>query len=101
MSLVFLSVYFTTLIVFSFVSHPVRYCILLLLRAFRVGGFRCYTLGFSWYVLLFLLVYVGGVYVLFVFVSVHNPNPVSTLGGKIGGYLLVFCSCFAMLSFLG
>nr|WSP01998.1 NADH dehydrogenase subunit 6 [Wallinia sp. URM-2015] len=101
MSLIFLSAYFTTLVMFSFVSHPVSYCILLLLSAFSVGGFSCCVFGFSWYMLLFLLVYVGGVYVLFVFVSVHNPKPISALGGSLGVYVSIFCSCFVTLVFLG
>nr|WSP01986.1 NADH dehydrogenase subunit 6 [Creptotrematina aguirrepequenoi] len=100
MGLIFLSAYFTVLMAFSFVSHPVSYCILLLLSAFSVSGFSCYVFGFSWYILLFLLVYVGGVYVLFVFVSVHNPNPVSGPSGGGGVYLGIFCACFFSLSFL-
>lgn len=36
---------------------------------------------------LFCLVYIGGVYVLFIFVSLHNPNPIPALGG---GFELVF-----------
>nr|UFQ88687.1 NADH dehydrogenase subunit 6 [Rhinebothrium sp. 1] len=66
--------YFISLVAFSLVSHPVYYCILLVLNAL-LCSFGCYAvLGFSWYSLLFCLVYVGGVYILFVFVSVHGPN---------------------------
>lgn len=55
-------------------SHPVYCCGLLVLKAF-VSGAICYSVfGFSWYTLLFCLVYVGGVYILFVFVSVYRPK---------------------------
>nr|UFQ88807.1 NADH dehydrogenase subunit 6 [Rhinebothroides sp. MZUSP 8017] len=66
--------YFVCLSLFSLISHPVYYCILLVVNAL-LCSFICYSLyGFSWYALLFCLVYIGGVYILFVFVSVHNPN---------------------------
>nr|UFQ89047.1 NADH dehydrogenase subunit 6 [Serendip sp. MZUSP 7987] len=66
--------YFFCLVLFSLVSHPVYYCVLLVLNSL-ICSFICYIIyGFSWYSLLFCLVYIGGVYILFVFVSVHNPN---------------------------
>nr|UFQ89239.1 NADH dehydrogenase subunit 6 [Caulobothrium sp. MZUSP 8009] len=66
--------YFFCLVLFSLVSHPVYYCILLVLNSL-ICSFICYCVfGFGWYSLLFCLVYIGGVYILFVFVSVHNPN---------------------------
>nr|UFQ88291.1 NADH dehydrogenase subunit 6 [Rhinebothrium flexile]UFQ88315.1 NADH dehydrogenase subunit 6 [Rhinebothrium flexile] len=66
--------YFLCLAMFSLVSHPVYYCVLLVLNSL-ICSFICYSIyGFSWYSLLFCLVYIGGVYILFVFVSVHNPN---------------------------
>nr|UFQ89155.1 NADH dehydrogenase subunit 6 [Echeneibothrium williamsi] len=66
--------YFLSLAIFSFISHPVYYCIFLVLNSL-VCSLICYSVyGFGWYALLFCLVYIGGVYILFVFVSVHNPN---------------------------
>lgn len=66
--------YFFCLVMFSLIRHPVYYCVLLVLKSL-VCSFICYSIyGFSWYSLLFCLVYIGGVYILFVFVSVHNPN---------------------------
>nr|UFQ89131.1 NADH dehydrogenase subunit 6 [Potamotrygonocestus sp. MZUSP 7996] len=66
--------YFFCLMMFSFISHPVFYCILLVLNSL-ICSFICYSIyGFSWYSLLFCLVYIGGVYILFIFVSVHSPN---------------------------
>nr|QCP68146.1 NADH dehydrogenase subunit 6 [Fimbriaria fasciolaris] len=67
-------IYFLTLFLFSLFSHPVYYCGLLVLNSL-ICSLICYTIfGFSWYPLLFCLVYIGGVYILFVFVSVYSPN---------------------------
>lgn len=93
MRFLLLGLYYSRLMSFSFVSHPVRYCVLLVLRAFSISGYVYLLLGFSWYLVLFCLVYVGGVYVLFIFVSVHNPNPAPRVGGRV----MVFF--FALLSF--
>nr|BDI55379.1 NADH dehydrogenase subunit 6 [Cylindrotaenia japonica] len=66
--------YFISLFLFSLISHSVFYCGLLVTNAL-VSSLICYNiLGFGWYSLIFCLVYIGGVYILFVFVSVHNPN---------------------------
>nr|QXU59679.1 NADH dehydrogenase subunit 6 [Cephalochlamys namaquensis] len=66
--------YFMTLLLFSVISHSVYYCILLVINSL-ICCTLCYCVfGFSWYALLFCLVYVGGVYILFIFVSVHSPN---------------------------
>nr|UFQ88999.1 NADH dehydrogenase subunit 6 [Acanthobothrium sp. MZUSP 8033]UFQ89011.1 NADH dehydrogenase subunit 6 [Acanthobothrium sp. MZUSP 8034]UFQ89023.1 NADH dehydrogenase subunit 6 [Acanthobothrium sp. MZUSP 8035] len=66
--------YFFCLVMFSLISHPVYYCVLLVLNSL-ICSFICYGVyGFSWYSILFCLVYIGGVYILFVFVSVHSPN---------------------------
>nr|UFQ89035.1 NADH dehydrogenase subunit 6 [Scalithrium magniphalum] len=90
--------YFFSLAMFSLVSHPVYYCILLVLNSL-ICSFICYSVyGFSWYSLLFCLVYIGGVYILFVFVSVHSPNSsvVSYWNfSYLGSFLIVFL-CVAM-----
>nr|YP_010528198.1 NADH dehydrogenase subunit 6 [Echinoparyphium aconiatum]UXW64392.1 NADH dehydrogenase subunit 6 [Echinoparyphium aconiatum] len=75
-------VYFSCLLGFSLVSHPVVYCILLLSSALSVAGIVYLVLGFSWYLAIFCLVYIGGVYVLFIFVSIHSPNPIASVGGS-------------------
>jgi len=92
-----LSVYFTTLLAFSFVTHPVGYCFLLLMGAFRVALYSYMLLGFRWYVALFCLVYVGGVYVLFIFVSLHSPNPAPLFSG---GIMVLAVSYFLFFVFL-
>nr|YP_009826149.1 NADH dehydrogenase subunit 6 [Lyperosomum longicauda]QIX04659.1 NADH dehydrogenase subunit 6 [Lyperosomum longicauda] len=98
----FLVMYFTSLVAFVFVSHPVIYCILLVLGSLSACGVIYLVVGFSWYLVLFSLVYVGGVYVLFIFVSVHEPNPVPSFGiGLL--FVLLFSSFFlgGFLWFLG
>nr|YP_009867155.1 NADH dehydrogenase subunit 6 [Diplostomum ardeae]QKG04354.1 NADH dehydrogenase subunit 6 [Diplostomum ardeae] len=69
-----LGLYFSIIFSFSFVSHPLYYCLLLLFSAISVCGVIYWFLGFSWYLVLFCLIYVGGVYILFIFVSVYSPN---------------------------
>lgn len=66
--------YFILLFVFSIISNPVYYCGLLVLNSIVCSLIRYLIFGFSWYSLLFCLVYIGGVYILFVFVSVYSPK---------------------------
>lgn len=81
--------YFILLSMFSLVRHPVYYCILLVLNSI-ICCFICFLVyGFSWYALLFCLVYIGGVYILFVFVSVHRPKRSVVTGLNINGLGLV------------
>lgn len=67
-------VYFFILILFSLISHPVYYCGLLVINSLIRGIICYYIFGFRWYSLIFCLIYIGGVYILFVFVSVHSPK---------------------------
>nr|UFQ88375.1 NADH dehydrogenase subunit 6 [Rhinebothrium taeniuri]UFQ88399.1 NADH dehydrogenase subunit 6 [Rhinebothrium sp. LRP 10395]UFQ88423.1 NADH dehydrogenase subunit 6 [Rhinebothrium sp. LRP 10396] len=86
--------YFFCLVMFSLVSHPVYYCILLVLNSL-LCSFVCFCVyGFSWYALLFCLVYIGGVYILFVFVSVHSPN-----SSVVSYWNFSFLSSFLLLFF--
>lgn len=96
-----LSLYYASLSMFAFVSHPVSYCFLLLLCVFRVSGVLYLFLGFSWYVILLSLVYVGGVYVLFVFVSVLVPNTSPQVGSRLALFAAFFFFFLAFLSGLG
>nr|BAP10836.1 NADH dehydrogenase subunit 6 [Taenia sp. MPM<JPN>:20922] len=76
--------YFFVLMLFSFSSHCVYYCVLLIVNAL-VSCMICYLIyGFSWYSLIFCLVYVGGVYILFIFVSVFNPNDSFAIYHSVG-----------------
>jgi len=97
-----LSIYFSCLLQFSFVSHPIIYCILLLACCICGAG-ACYlVIGFSWYLILLCLVYIGGVYILFIFISIHNPNPNPSLGSAISVFFMAipfFYYLFRCLSF--
>lgn len=73
-------VYFSLLVSFRFVTHPLVYCLLLVLGALCLSLISFAGWGFSWYLALFVLVYVGGVYVLFLFISVHRANSYPVLG---------------------
>lgn len=66
--------YFFSLLLFSFISNPMHYCGLLVLKSL-ISSVLCYAVfRFSWYSLLFCLVYIGGVYILFIFISVFRPK---------------------------
>lgn len=92
--------YFFVLLIFSLSSHCVYYCILLIIKAL-ISCLVCYLIyGFRWYSLIFCLVYVGGVYILFIFVSVFNPNDRFAVYHKIcesnvvfGFVLRLLCAC--------
>lgn len=86
--MVCLRLYYSCLLMFRFVSHPVLYCVFLVTGALAVSGYVCRIAGFSWYLAVFCLVYVGGVYILFIFVSVYRPNSSPFVGGS--GFWFVF-----------
>nr|AIN37099.1 NADH dehydrogenase subunit 6 [Hypoderaeum sp. Hubei-2014] len=92
-------IYFSCLLSFSLVSHPVVYCVLLLSSALSVAGLVYLVVGFSWYLAIFCLVYIGGVYVLFIFISIHSPNPVMSVGGSSLVPIIVFSAFFSILLF--
>nr|QJP04177.1 NADH dehydrogenase subunit 6 [Clonorchis sinensis] len=96
-----MSIYLTSLLAFSFVTHPVGYCFLLLLGAFSVSGYAYLIMGFSWYLLVFCLVYIGGIYVLFVFVSLWSPNPTPLLGGGLEFLSMAFSFFFVLFVSVG
>ncbi|CDS36252.2 NADH dehydrogenase subunit 6 [Echinococcus multilocularis] len=99
--------YFCVLVLFCFTSHCIYYCVLLVVNAL-LAGCICYVVyGFSWYSLLLCLVYIGGVYILFIFVSVFSPNSSFVLySGAYGvslwvlfGFGLFVCSlvCYVLV----
>lgn len=67
-------IYFLMLFLFSLVNHPVYYCGFLVVNSLICRLISYAVIGFSWYPLLFCLIYIGGVYILFIFVSVYSPN---------------------------
>nr|YP_001527644.1 NADH dehydrogenase subunit 6 [Taenia saginata]AAV65592.1 NADH dehydrogenase subunit 6 [Taenia saginata] len=89
--------YFFVLLLFSLSSHCVYYCVLLVVNAL-ISCLICYLVyGFSWYSLVFCLVYVGGVYILFIFVSVFNPNDSFPIYHKVGESNVVLCFVVGLL----
>nr|YP_009829425.1 NADH dehydrogenase subunit 6 [Enterogyrus malmbergi]QJD07087.1 NADH dehydrogenase subunit 6 [Enterogyrus malmbergi] len=88
---VLITFYLLSIVMFGFVNNVIGYCVLLVLNALFCLSIIFLLSGFSWYSLLLYLVYVGGVYILFIFVSVHLPNSMnkSSLGG-VSLWCLVF-----------
>nr|ASL24611.1 NADH dehydrogenase subunit 6 [Khawia sinensis] len=95
--------YFFLSCMFVLHTHCIFYC-LLLVASCCVSAFICYLVyGFSWYSLLLCLVYVGGVYILFVFVSVRTPNnsPIlPTIRRGFGGGLIGFLFAYSAVVML-
>lgn len=88
--------YFFVLFLFRLVNHPVYYCGFLVLNSL-ICRFICYSIfGFSWYSLLFCLVYIGGVYILFIFVSVFSPKKSYVTYYKLN-YYTFFVILFSLL----
>nr|AWW03145.1 NADH dehydrogenase subunit 6 [Cichlidogyrus mbirizei] len=64
-------------------SNVLFYCIVLVLNSLCSILLMFGMSGFAWYALLMYVVYVGGVYILLLFVSIHNPNSVFNLNMSI------------------
>nr|YP_010350544.1 NADH dehydrogenase subunit 6 [Capsala katsuwoni]UOK11868.1 NADH dehydrogenase subunit 6 [Capsala katsuwoni] len=99
-----LSFYFFFLSLFSFVSNSIGYCVLLVLSSLCVS-ISCYLYsGYAWYAFILYLVYVGGVYILFIFLSIHVPNTQNAHNLNYISFWFLFWICFeccySMLSFL-
>lgn len=84
-----LSGYFVCVLGFSLVSLPVMQCLFLLGGSLFIVRFVYVCFGFRWYLIMFSLVYVGGVLILFVYISLYNPKVFISAGG---GVLSVFFS---------
>nr|YP_009415146.1 NADH dehydrogenase subunit 6 [Breviscolex orientalis]ASL24599.1 NADH dehydrogenase subunit 6 [Breviscolex orientalis] len=101
---IFLLLYTTVICLFLVNTSCVYYCLLLVVSCLLVGVVLFLVFGFGWYSLLLCLVYVGGVYILFVFVSVQSPNArMSPLWGGsglvLGGFVWILAGLG--LSFVG
>nr|YP_009370874.1 NADH dehydrogenase subunit 6 [Khawia sinensis]ALK26538.1 NADH dehydrogenase subunit 6 [Khawia sinensis] len=95
--------YFFLLSLFLLCTHCIFYCLLLVVSCCVSALISYFVLGFSWYSLLLCLVYVGGVYILFVFVSVRTPNSspmIPTLRRSIWGSLFGFMLSVTAVSLL-
>ena len=85
-----IGLYLSRMLGFSLVVNPVICCFLLLGGSVSFCLFLYLVLGFRWYMLLFCLVYVGGIYILFVYVSMFSPNVYVGLGYGPGFILISF-----------
>nr|YP_007889820.1 NADH dehydrogenase subunit 6 [Taenia twitchelli]BAN15652.1 NADH dehydrogenase subunit 6 [Taenia twitchelli] len=94
---IFFSFYLFVLFLFSLSSHCLYYCVLLVLNSL-IGSLICYILyGFSWYSLLLCLVYIGGVYILFIFVSIFNPNDSFIMYSSLNNFKLIIMFVISVL----
>lgn len=94
-----LSVVFTNLLLFSFTKSTIYYCGLSVIKALLCRFVAYSQFGFGWYSLLFCLVYIGGIYILFVFVSLFRPKSNSL--SYFSSNLLIFPIMLFVLFILG
>nr|YP_009745472.1 NADH dehydrogenase subunit 6 [Tetraonchus monenteron]QIH29918.1 NADH dehydrogenase subunit 6 [Tetraonchus monenteron] len=66
--------YITLLFLFISLSNLLHYCICLILSSFVLILLVYFSAGVFWYSLLLYLVYIGGIYVLLLFVSLNYQN---------------------------
>nr|CAB97518.1 putative NADH dehydrogenase subunit 6 [Schistosoma haematobium] len=62
------------MVIFTFNSSSLFRSILILVNSLIVSAQIYLEIGFSWYFLLFILVYVGGVYIILIYISMVSPN---------------------------
>nr|QDO72108.1 NADH dehydrogenase subunit 6 [Schistosoma haematobium] len=63
-----------TMVMFTFNSSSLFRSILILVNSLVVSAQIYLEIGFSWYFLLFILVYVGGIYIILIYISMVSPN---------------------------
>uniref|UniRef100_UPI00315C86BF NADH dehydrogenase subunit 6 n=1 Tax=Cichlidogyrus halli TaxID=321991 RepID=UPI00315C86BF len=80
--------YLASIISLLISSNVLFYCIMLVLNSLCGMLLMYWLVGFAWYSLLMYLVYIGGVYILLLFVSIHNPNSTHSLGISGLNYVL-------------
>nr|YP_010939813.1 NADH dehydrogenase subunit 6 [Megalobenedenia derzhavini]WLG31376.1 NADH dehydrogenase subunit 6 [Megalobenedenia derzhavini] len=94
--IILLGLYMFILFLFVFISNSVGYCLLLIMASLCASLLIFLLTTNIWYALILYLIYVGGVYILFLFLSIHVPN-ISTSHNFIGiffFYLFWFCQEF-------
>nr|BBJ70660.1 NADH dehydrogenase subunit 6 [Benedenia seriolae]BBJ70683.1 NADH dehydrogenase subunit 6 [Benedenia seriolae]BBJ70695.1 NADH dehydrogenase subunit 6 [Benedenia seriolae]BBJ70743.1 NADH dehydrogenase subunit 6 [Benedenia seriolae] len=91
-----LFLYSVVLFLFSFISNSIGYCILLIISSLISSFLIFFFSGNFWYSLLLYLIYVGGVYILFLFLSVHIPNMSSY--NNLNSFIIFFISFFSFES---
>nr|AFD18247.1 NADH dehydrogenase subunit 6 [Pseudorhabdosynochus yangjiangensis] len=65
---------FMSTIGFLYMTNLIYYCLFLVLNSLIIVGGIFFLGGYPWYAMLFYMVYVGGVYILFIFLSIYTPN---------------------------
>nr|UJH93380.1 NADH dehydrogenase subunit 6 [Neoheterobothrium hirame] len=91
--------YVLNLVLFSFTFNPIACSIILMFNS-AVAGLLIYMfVGLSWYSLLLTMVYLGGVYIIILFVSSHIQNDQSSVSSVsvllLSFMVMLICySCF-------
>nr|YP_003934533.1 NADH dehydrogenase subunit 6 [Benedenia hoshinai]ABK58262.1 NADH dehydrogenase subunit 6 [Benedenia hoshinai] len=88
--------YGLSLSLFGFISNAIGYCILLVINALIACLIIFFFSNSIWYSLLLYLIYVGGVYILFLFISVHIPNMNNYTSLNFYNLLLLSFFCFEL-----
>nr|AFD18224.1 NADH dehydrogenase subunit 6 [Neobenedenia melleni] len=91
---IILSLYIMTLFLFTTVSNAISYCILLIVSSLLVSSLFFFFQNAIWYALILYLIYIGGVYILFLFLSIHIPNSINF--NSINLLLLLYCFFFSL-----
>nr|YP_006460020.1 NADH dehydrogenase subunit 6 [Tetrancistrum nebulosi]ADN44066.1 NADH dehydrogenase subunit 6 [Tetrancistrum nebulosi] len=87
------STYIISLISLCFISNLITYCLILIFNCLCCLTIITFISGLSWYSLMLYLVYVGGVYILLLFITVHIPN--NLINNRDNGAWLVVSSFIA------
>nr|ACR50710.1 NADH dehydrogenase subunit 6 [Schistosoma kisumuensis]ACR50711.1 NADH dehydrogenase subunit 6 [Schistosoma kisumuensis]ACR50712.1 NADH dehydrogenase subunit 6 [Schistosoma kisumuensis] len=86
-------------VIFTFNCNSLFRSVLILINSFIVS-LRVYAeTGFSWYFLLFVLVYVGGIYIILIYISMVLPN-FSLFNVSFISYFFVFGFLFVIWFYL-
>nr|YP_010166580.1 NADH dehydrogenase subunit 6 [Tamerlania zarudnyi]QRV61249.1 NADH dehydrogenase subunit 6 [Tamerlania zarudnyi] len=68
------SLYFSGLIHLGLTNNSIVLCGVLVSNTALLVIFTHMLFGFAWYAILFSLVYLGGVFILFIYITVFDPN---------------------------
>nr|BAV81463.1 NADH dehydrogenase subunit 6 [Schistosoma mattheei] len=82
---------------FTFNSSPLFRSVLILMNSLVVSILVFIKSGFSWYFLLFILVYIGGIYIILIYISMIFPN-FSFFNVKLVSYFFMLSLFFVFLS---
>nr|ADU05415.1 NADH dehydrogenase subunit 6 [Schistosoma turkestanicum] len=93
------SLLFVIMVCFSFGVGSLLRMFLIVMMSILSGLYVYSVVGFSWYLLLFVLVYVGGVCILFIYLSIMIPNV--GLNVACYSYSVMFIGCLYLLILSG